>query len=139
MKYPCSAYTEVCGIVYFARMLDKIRLYAAGELPDAYHTNLGVGVFDAHCCNLLGVTYPAVSEVAKKESDNEKVLQWCFENGKKPTAEEILIWNGFMTKKGFRDDYSEKLKKFKAELGLAHRDEIQTLFDFYEFDEERAN
>jgi gluconokinase len=138
MKYPCSAYTEVFGIVYVARMLDKIRLYAAGELPVAYHTNLGVGLFDEYCCNLLEVTYLAVSEHAKKESDNEKVLKWCFENGKKPTAEEVLIWNAFMTKKGFRDDYSEKLNKFKVELGLAHRDEIQTLFDFYEFDEERA-
>jgi gluconokinase len=138
MKYPCSAYTEVSGIVYFARMLDKIRLYAAGELSVAYHKNLGVGVFDAHCCHLLGISYLAVSEQAKKEPDNEKVLAWCFENGKKPNAEEILIWNAFMTKKGFRDDYSEKLNQFKTELGLSHRDEIQTLFDFYEFDEERA-
>ncbi len=137
MKYPCSAYTEVSGIVYFARMLDKIRLYAAGELPEAYHTNLGIGLFDDQCCKLLGVTYSDISEHAKKENDNEKVLQWCFANGKKNSEEQILIWNAFMTKKGFRDDFSEKLKKFKAELGLANRDEIQTLFDFYEFDEER--
>jgi hypothetical protein len=29
------------GMMYFPRMLDKIRLYARGELPHNYHTNLG--------------------------------------------------------------------------------------------------
>ena len=36
MRAPCSDYCETKGLIYFARMLDKIRLNAAGELPPDY-------------------------------------------------------------------------------------------------------
>jgi hypothetical protein len=41
MKVPGlrSSYEKVGGIVYFGRMLDKIRLHASGRLPEGY--NLG--------------------------------------------------------------------------------------------------
>ena len=29
---PCSDYVETKGLIYFARMLDKIRLHAAGPI-----------------------------------------------------------------------------------------------------------
>ena len=138
MKYPCSAYDKVGGIVYFARMLDKIRLKAAGELPVAYYSNLGTGLFDAQCCRLLGVSYTSVVEQVCKGGTDDEMLQWCFEKGRKPNENDILIWNAFMTKKGFRDDYTDHLNRFKAEGGLSNRNEIQTLFDYYEFDEGRA-
>ena len=31
---PCSGYVETSGIIFFARMLDKVRLNAQGLLPD---------------------------------------------------------------------------------------------------------
>ena len=34
--FPRSAYDRVGGLVYFARMLDKIRLFAAGKLPPVF-------------------------------------------------------------------------------------------------------
>ena len=142
MSYPVSAYNQVGGIVYFARMIDKIRLKAAGALPEAYHKNLGVGLFDRLCCEFLGVSYAAVVDRvlqggAEGESDND-ILQWCFRTGRKPSDNEIFIWNAFMTKKGFRDDFTDRLIQLKAEGGLSDRNEIQTLFDYYEFDEGRA-
>ena len=36
-----SCYAKVGRLVYFGRMLDKIRLYAAGQLPAEYVANLG--------------------------------------------------------------------------------------------------
>lgn len=36
-----SPYAKVGRLVYFGRMLDKIRLYAAGQLPAEYVANLG--------------------------------------------------------------------------------------------------
>ena len=39
---PCSDYKKTKGLVYFARMLDKIRLKAQGRLPEGYR----VGVKD---------------------------------------------------------------------------------------------
>ena len=44
-----SAYDQVGGIVHFGRMLDKIRLHAAGKLPADYRENLGIG-FDGAVC-----------------------------------------------------------------------------------------
>ncbi|MDQ6860307.1 MAG: DUF5069 domain-containing protein, partial [Verrucomicrobiota bacterium] len=37
---PCSDYKATEGLIYFARMLDKIRLRAEGRLPDAYFTGV---------------------------------------------------------------------------------------------------
>lgn len=37
-----SCYAKVGRLIYFGRMLDKIRLHAAGRLPDEYHAQLGV-------------------------------------------------------------------------------------------------
>jgi hypothetical protein len=137
IRYPRSAYDKVGGIVYFARMLDKIRLKATEKLPADYHKNLGVG-FDGRCCRFLGVNYAAVQQRVLQKSTDEEILQWCFDHGRKPNEEEILIWNAFMTKRGWRDDNTQELSRYKAESGFADRSEIQTLFDYYEFDEGRT-
>jgi hypothetical protein len=36
-----SCYDKVGRLIYFGRMLDKIRLHAAGQLPPDYVENLG--------------------------------------------------------------------------------------------------
>jgi hypothetical protein len=136
-QYPRSAYDKVGGIVYFARMLDKIRLKAAEILPADYHKNLGAG-FDGRCCRFLSVTYAAVQQRVQQGGADEEILEWCFAHGRKPNDEEILIWNAFMMKRGWRDDNTEQLDRYKVESGFSDRSEIQTLFDYYEFDEGRA-
>ena len=58
-----SPHAQVGGLVYFGRMLDKIRLHAAGKLPPGF--NLGEEnwyFFDARCCRFLGVKYAAVAK-----------------------------------------------------------------------------
>ena len=42
-----------------------------------------------------------------------------------------------MEKRGWRDDDSELVQHEKDSIGLGDREEIQTLFDFYDFDEGR--
>ena len=37
---PCTDYQETKGLIYFARMLDKIRLNAAGKLAPGYRADL---------------------------------------------------------------------------------------------------
>jgi hypothetical protein len=47
-----------CGLIYFPRMLDKIRLRSRGELHEDYHKNLGaVKAADGVCCNFLRIHY----------------------------------------------------------------------------------
>ena len=55
---PRSPYDKCHGLVYFRRMLDKIRLHAVGKLTEDYIPNLGK--FCDHWCALfLGVDYDA--------------------------------------------------------------------------------
>ena len=54
--YPKSPREMTSGMMYFPRMLDKIRLHARGGLPEDYHKNLGaVKAADGACCNFLRV------------------------------------------------------------------------------------
>src|SRR4051794_15645234 len=62
-KTPCSDYIETKGLIYFARMLDKIRLKAAGELAPEYFTGVEDPThFDARCTRFLGVNYDELVE-----------------------------------------------------------------------------
>ncbi len=132
-----SSYETVGGIVFFGRMLDKIRLQAAGRLPPGY--NLGAADwtwFDARCTRFLGVAYPTLVERVLGGGSDEEILQWCFQNGRRPGEEEIGIWNGFCRTYGWRNCSSEELAVVKRRRGFGQRDDILTWFDFHRADEE---
>ena len=117
-------------------MLDKIRLNAAGQLPPGY--NLGTTDrtwFDARCTRFLGVEYAAVVERALGGGTDEEILEWCFQQGRRPSPEEIEIWNGFMATYGWRDGSREELAEVKRKRGFGARVDIQTWFDFHRADE----
>ena len=137
-RCPRSAYDRVGGLVYFARMLDKIRLHAAGRLPEAYQKNLGAG-FDGRVVRFFRVEYGALRERALQGGTDDELLQWCLEQGRRPTEEEILVWNAFMTKRGWRDEAEQPLNDQKAASGLSHRGELVTFFDYFDVDEGRAS
>ncbi len=109
-----------------------------GVLPKEYHEFIGVG-FDGRCCRFLGVDYEEIEKRIKENRTDGEILEWCYENGRKPNDEESFIWNLFMEKRGWRDDDSELVQSEKESIGLGDRDEIQTLFDFYDFDEGRKS
>jgi hypothetical protein len=129
---------KVAELVYFGRMLDKIRAHEKGELPPDYVPNLGKG-FDGRCVRFLGVKYEnLVARVKRGGGTDEKFLDWAFENGRKPSEEEIEIWNEFMRKCGWNDDITEVVERRKKESGLTNRDEIETMFNYIDADEGRA-
>ena len=129
-----SPNVKVGGLCYFARMLDKIRLHAEGKLPDDYVANLGRG-FDERILNFLHVAYGDVVLETLSDKTDEQMLAWCFTNGRVPHEEEIEIWNGFMTKRGWRDEVNEVLVRRKKESGFENRDDIQTMFEYIDADE----
>jgi hypothetical protein len=131
-----SPHTTTGGIVYFARMIEKARLHAAGRLPDDYRANLGGG-FDDYCCKFLWIDYAALVARVHEGGSNDDLLEWVFQQGRRPDRHEVAIWNGFMLKRGWRDDASERLVLRKKESGLADRDDIQTMFDYIDLDEGR--
>jgi gluconokinase len=138
MKVPGlrSSFEKVGGIVYFGRMLDKIRLHAGGRLPESYNVGMRVWTwFDSRCTRFLAVNYEALAERVLAGGTDEEVLAWCFENGRRPSEEDIEIWNEFMTKRGWRDSSSAALAETKRLRGFAQRDDIQTAFEFHVADE----
>src|SRR5580700_3759085 len=134
MKIPGlrSSYEKVGGIVFFGRMLDKIRLHAQGRLPADY--NRGTG-FDSRVCRFLRVEYEKIVLRVSQGGADEEILDWCYQQGHRPNEEDIFVWNAFMTKRGWRDDISEWLVEQKRLRGFEHRDDIQTAFDFHVADE----
>ena len=138
-EVPCSAFERTGGIVYFARMLDKIRRHAAGTLRADFHPNLGFG-FDGRCCRFLGVEYSALRQRVLAGGNDDDLLAWCSATGTHPNDEQILVWNKFMLKRGWRDEddgSSQELESYKASSGFAQRSDLLTFFDFYEVDEGR--
>lgn len=130
-----SNYDRIGRLVYFGRMLDKIRLQAAGRLPADYHANLGKG-FDSRCCTFLGVDHAAVTARTLQGGTDEEVLAWCHAQGGTRTDEQCDTWNGFMMKRGWRDEATPILQKRILEFGLTGKP-IETMFDLNEFDEGR--
>ena len=131
-----SPYDKVGGIHYLPRMLDKIRLHAAGQLPTEYHANLGGG-FDGRVLTFLWIEYPALVERVKQGGTDEEILAWAFAQGRQPSPEEIEIWNDFMRKRGWKDESSERLAMRKRESGFDNRHDIVTFFDYIDLDEGR--
>jgi len=127
---------KVGGLFYFGRMLDKIRLHSKDELPSDYHANLGKG-FDEKCVRLLRVNYDQLVERVKKGGHNEEILQWCFSVGRRPSEDDIYVWNEFMRKRGWNDEVSEILNRRKTEAGMSDRSDIETAFQFIDADEGR--
>lgn len=132
-----SPYHKVGRLVYFGRMLDKIRLQAAGKLPLAdYGANLGKG-FDARCCAFLRVSYDELkAQVLAGSLDDEQVLGWAEQRGGRRTDEECEVWNGFMMKRGWRDGAADVLAKRIRESALEAKT-VLTMFDYIDFDEGR--
>jgi len=133
-----SPAAKVGGLVYFGRMLDKIRAHAKGELPADWVPNLGKG-FDGRCVRFLGLPYEDVkARVLEQGGTDEQILQWAFERGRTPSEEEIEIWNEFMRKCGWNDEVTSTLERRKRESGLENSNDIQTMFEYIDADEGRA-
>ena len=131
-----SPSAKVGDLVYFGRMLDKIRAHEKNELPHDYQANLGRG-FDEFCAKFLNVHYHDVVGRVKEGGSDEEILWWCFDKGRRPSENEIYVWNEFMRKRGWNDAITETLKRRKKEAGLAARSEIDTMFAFIDVDEGR--
>jgi hypothetical protein len=135
-----SPYAKVGRLVYFGRMVDKIRLHAAGRLPPDYAANLGdqaaPNVFDARCCRFLGITHAALTIQTLAGGIDEDLLAWAHAAGKPRTDEECEIWNMFMTKRGWRDAGTELVKQRTVQFGLTDKSP-QTMFEVLDYDEGR--
>jgi gluconokinase len=83
------------------------------------------------------VNYDELVQRTLQGGSDEEILQWCFAHGRRPSDEEISIWNAFLRKRGWRDDASEELAESKKEAGFGDRQDIQTWMDLHDAEEGR--
>jgi Domain of unknown function (DUF5069) len=137
-KYPKSPKEMTKGMIYFPRMLDKIRLHLKGELHEDYAQNFGrPGTADGACCNFLRVHHRDLIERVTQGGTDEEILEWCFEKGRRLNEGDLFVWNGFASKLGYGDPLSETLERRKKEMGIADRNDIGCIPDLIDFDEGR--
>ena len=92
-KYPKSPKEMTRGMMYFPRMLDKIRLHAKDELHEDYQQNFGAPqTADSACCNFLRVHHRDLIERVKQGGTDEEILDWCFEKGRRPNEGDLFVW-----------------------------------------------
>ena len=138
--YPKSPTEKTNGMIYFPRMLDKIRLHARGELGEDYHKNLGAQrAADGACCNFLRINYVDLVQRVKQGGSDEEILEWCFEKGRRLNEGDLVVWNGFASKLGWRDFMTPRFEQMKKEHGIADRDDIACVPDLMDFEEGRKS
>ncbi|HSI12667.1 MAG TPA: DUF5069 domain-containing protein [Chthoniobacter sp.] len=133
---PRTGLARVDGLVYFARMLDKIRLHAAGTLREDFHENLGKGA-DQWCVGFLHIDYEALKARVLESGSDEEVLQWCMATGRTLNEVDRMVWNQFVKKLGWKDFATPRLEVLKTQSGLAERHDIETMLEYFEVDEGR--
>jgi hypothetical protein len=117
-QFPKSPREMTKGMMYFPRMLDKIRLHAKGELHEDYRQNFGAPqTADSACCNFLRVHHRDLINRVKQG--------------------DIFVWNGFISKLGWRDSVTPRLEQRKQEMGIPGREDIECIPDLIDFDEGR--
>jgi hypothetical protein len=139
MKTPRSDYDTTQGVLFFPRMLDKLRLKDQGLLPADYNY-VGCPVpdcLDSYFCRYFGMDAPQLVARARAGGSDDEILDWCFANFGRPDQEKIKFWNNFLVKRGWRDGSSEELEETKRANNLGHRADIQTWVDFHDVDEGR--
>jgi gluconokinase len=128
---PKSFHEKVGGMMYFPRMVDKIRLFAKGELRQDCHANLGGAArADGLCCHFLRVEYAALKKRVLEGGTDEEILEWCFSTGRRMDETDIFIWNEFMRKRGWNDEASGRLSDWKKESGHTDRGDLMTIPDY---------
>ena len=78
-----------------------------------------------------------VERVKQQGGADDELLAWAYQHGRKPSEEEIEVWNDFMSKRGWNDPMSPRLTMRLKEAGFENRTDIQTFFDFIDLDEGR--
>jgi hypothetical protein len=137
-KYPKSPKEMTKGVMYFPRMLDKIRMHLGDELHGDYQENFGAPqTADSALCNFLRIHHRDLVERVKQGGTDEEILEWCFEKGRRVNEGDVFVWNGFISKLGWRDRVTPRLEERKNEMGITDRSDIQCIPDLIDFDEER--
>lgn len=134
--YPRSPREVMAGWAYLPRFVDKIRLRQAGKLHADYQENFAKGL-DEIWIKAAGVDPEQfMAMVANTVTDGE-VCDWVMKHVGKTEAEKEAH-RAAVLNHGKQPELMPRLKMRKEQIGLSHRDDIQTFVDFIDADEGRG-
>ena len=126
------------GLHHLGRMLDKIRLWQAGLLPEDFHRNYGLSVgLDGQLCGFLAVKFEDVETRVREGGTDAELAEWIFARGLRPTRMQAHVWNECSRKLGWNDRVTAYLQNLKRETAFATHPAC-TSFDFIELTEGRT-
>ena len=135
--YPRSPYEVMDGWVHLPRLVDKIRLHEAGQLPDDYQPNYLHKGFDLAWFKASGVESDTLVGIVQNSITDGQVSDWVKANVKASDEAKAAL-RGKLLSYGTEGALLELLIKRKAESGLQDRDDIRCMFDYIDADEGRS-
>jgi len=135
--YPRSPYEVMDGWVHLPRLVDKIRLHEAGQLPDDYQPNYLHKGFDLAWFKASGVESGTLVGIVQNSITDGQVSDWVKANVNASDEAKAAL-RGKLLSYGTEGALLELLIKRKAESGLQDRDDIRCMFDYIDADEGRS-
>ena len=135
--YPRSPYEVMDGWVHLPRLVDKIRLHEAGQLPDDYQPNYLHKGFDLAWFKASGVESDTLVGIVQNSITDGQVSDWVKANVNASDEAKAAL-RGKLLSYGTEGALLELLIKRKAESGLQDRDDIRCMFDYIDADEDRS-
>jgi hypothetical protein len=125
------------GWVHLPRLVDKIRLHEAGQLPEDYQPNYLHKGFDLAWFEASGVAPDTLVGVVKGSITDGQVCDWVKANVRVADEAKTALRDDLLSY-GTEGALLERLIQRKAESGLQDRDDIRCMFDYIDADEGRG-
>jgi len=129
-------------MAHLARLIDKIRLRHAGQIPDYNYLTVG---FDKYLLEFLRIKAEDFETRVLQGGTDEEFLGWISVHARGLTEEDLRQWNERILTGGPKDDaarqrFQHRLVEVAQNRGVAVEalPKVTTWADLIELDEERA-
>lgn len=134
---PRSPLESMDGWVHLPRLIDKIRLHAAGKLGADYQGNLMTTGFDAKWLEVAEVQGDEFRALVEKSVCDGEICDWIRKHVRKSERVKEAFKEHVITYGREGEDLRAKLQKRKEESGIGDRADIQCFVDYIDADEGR--
>ena len=139
--YPRSPKIRLGNIAHLGRMIDKVRLRQAGQIPDYNYLTVG---FDRYLLDFLELDTSAFEQNVRDGGTDQDILDWVRAQMTTRTPEELAGWNERIETSGPMDDtakrrFQQRLEDVAKKRGVpvATLPHVTAWADLIELDEDR--
>jgi hypothetical protein len=127
----------MAGWMHLPRLIDKVRLQQAGQLPTDYEPHYLRKGFDAKWLELANVTDDDFVAIVKASVTDGEVCDWVLKNVKNPVGDKDRFREFLLNYGRECDELRAKLAQRKKESEIGDREDIQCFVDYIDADEGR--